>query len=91
MIDKYIETESSKPVLPVKGAQAFDPDEFRVIDLKARKCFSFIWLFFIFAKIENSSITLIHQFKATDSYQMQETVKCFLDFKVLFGNVNLKS
>ena len=45
MIDKYIETESSKPVLPVKGAQAFDPDEFRVTDLTAFKCFSFFFFF----------------------------------------------
>ncbi len=30
MIEKYIDVESNKPVLPIKGAKPFDPDEFRV-------------------------------------------------------------
>jgi hypothetical protein len=30
MIEKYIEAEMRKPVLPVKGAEPFYPDEFRV-------------------------------------------------------------
>ena len=30
MIENYIEEECNKPVLPVKGAEPFYPDEFRV-------------------------------------------------------------
>ena len=30
MIESYVEAESSKRLLPVKGAQPFNPDEFRV-------------------------------------------------------------